>query len=96
MSRRQLDRAADDWRAFHWGDEPSEIIDADVYRPNPREVLTVLGKLKRVDYETPKAGELAIWWHEFSRPCPYLAASESGKLLIVGGRYRITPRGIVG
>jgi hypothetical protein len=93
MSRR---RAADDWREFHWGDEPTEIISANLYVPSAGETLVVLGKLRRVDYETTKAGELAVFWHEFSRPTPYLCAGPRGSLHVVGGRYRIEPRGIVG
>lgn len=95
-SRAKLNRAAREWTAFHWGDEPTELLDARVYVPSPGEALMVLGSLRRVDYETQKDGQHAIWFHEFSRPRPYLCASSRGSLLVVGGGYRIEPRGIVG
>jgi hypothetical protein len=89
-------QAAEQWSEFHWGDNPREIVRAELYVPSKGEHLVVLGKLRRVDYQTCKAREQAIWFHNFSRPFPWLCASGDGSLHIVGGRYTVQARGIVG
>jgi hypothetical protein len=81
---------------FHWGDEASGVVVGEAPLVLPDEVLTVLGTLDRIDYETHKAGEHAIWYHNFESERPILAHTAAGKLVIVGGSYRVTARGIEG
>jgi hypothetical protein len=94
----QLDAAEEAYRDFHWGDDPDATIEAEIPRIRPGDVLPVLGELVRLDYQTRKCGELATWWHPFQSPRPLLASTcdADPRLVIVGGGYRIEPRGIVG
>lgn len=63
----------------------------------PGSVLYRLGELTEVAYWAEKDGEEAIWVHDFSRRnLPTLAATSTGGLVVVGGGYRVTRRGIVG
>lgn len=63
--------------------------------PIPGEVFE-LGTLSAVTYETTKGREHADWEHEFEGERPTLNADRDGNLVILGGSYRVTPRGIVG
>jgi hypothetical protein len=96
--RAQLDAAERAYREFHWGDDPDATIDATIPAIAPGDVLPVLGELVRVDYLAKKRGELATWWHPFQTPRPLLASTcdSRPRLVIVGGGYKIEPRGIVG
>ncbi|OGS00192.1 MAG: hypothetical protein A2V88_08260 [Elusimicrobia bacterium RBG_16_66_12] len=82
------------YRDFHWGRSPDRerVIEVE---PLPARAWQ-LGELVAVVYETDKGGELAHWHHDFRRARPVLAATEQGSLLVLGGSYRVTPRGIVG
>jgi hypothetical protein len=81
---------------FHWGDRAAGVTVGHAPIVLPDEVLTVLGVLDRIDYATTKAGERAIWYHHFKRQKPKLAHTAAGRLIIVGGSYRVTARGIEG
>lgn len=77
-------------RAFH-GKKPDRIVRAKA----PRVTVTMaLGKLLGVIYEVPDGTQ---YLHEFrGQARPTLAATHDGRQLIVqGGRYRMTGRGIV-
>lgn len=81
----------------HWGLTGDEAI-AKLLAGDPRKVSTALGYLHSVVYVTAKGDqEICEWEHDFSpkRP-PILSYTETGKLLILGGGYRVTKRGIVG
>lgn len=62
----------------------------------PREAFAV-GNLVGVIYETIRDGERETYVHRFRKKSrPLLAATFDGtRLVIVGGRYRFTERGIV-
>lgn len=81
---------------LHWGDEPDELIETRAPRLRCGDVLTELGELAEITYGTSKAGQAALWEHEFKQPLPRLAVTESGELVILGGGYRVNRRGIVG
>lgn len=81
------------FRDFHWGNAPDRDVRISV-EPLAGEVWQ-LGDLVSVTYETDKGGERAWWVHDFDDP-PVLAASSPRQLIICPGRYRVTPRGIVG
>lgn len=92
-----LVEAADELHTdFQWGREAEEAIEVDaphVAAP----VLYRLGDLVEVAYQTQKGSdEIAIYVHEFRPSLPTLAATPEGELVIVGGDFRVTRRGIVG
>ena len=89
--RRQLD-----FQRFHWGDTPDGVRELQAPSIAPWEVLTELGELVEVAYATAKAGDPAIWVHAFEARRPVLGSTEDGGLIIAGGDYRITARGIEG
>lgn len=92
---RQGRTAARQYEAFHWGRQPDgTAVDlAPLVRPG--DVLVELGELLEVAYVTVK-DERATWVHPFAPDRPVLASTESGRLVVVGGSYRITARGIEG
>lgn len=61
----------------------------------PREVLAI-GNILAIEYETVRDGEYEKYRHAFrARSRPLLAATFDGKqLVIVGGKYLFTERGI--
>lgn len=89
-------RAERAFRRFHWGDDPEQTVKRSAPRVNPGDVLVELGPLVEVVYETHKAGKTYNWVHAFKGPLPVLAQTLDGRLVIVGGGYRVTERGIVG
>ncbi len=82
------------YREFHWGRAAKRRRVALV--PHAHEVYE-LGHLVAVEYETTKGRERATWRHVFGRPAPRLTATADGRLgPIVGGRARVTKKGIEG
>lgn len=88
-------KAEDAFEAFHWGRRPRRKLVADV-PPLPAEAFE-LGKVISITYEATKGRQHAAWEHDFGEPRPTLAADPEGEqLLILGGGYRVTDRGIEG
>lgn len=59
--------------------------------------LTVMGRILAVEYATTHGDKSVAYKHKFapgSRPL-FCADPRSGKIFLVGGRYRVTSRGIV-
>jgi hypothetical protein len=81
----------------HWGKTGKNRI-SRLRCPLPDGVLSELGILKSVVYETRKGGDdgPTEYEHDFEKPYPVLAVNEAGLLLICGGKYKVTVRGIVG
>jgi len=88
-------RAAKFYEQFHWGDQPRELVESSAGAVGPDTVLVQLGELAEVAYEATKGGEHAVWVHAFRNPRPVLAYSMTGQLVIAGGGYRVTARGII-
>lgn len=88
--RAKVAQAARLSRAFH-GKKPDRIVRA---KAPETKVGMRLGKLLGVIYEVPDGTR---YMHEFrGQAQPTLAATHDGRQLIVqGGRYRMTGRGIV-
>lgn len=88
-----LDKARTAFRAFT-GQEPTEVITADVGSV-PR-VAWLLGELEEVLYNARRDGRKERYLHPFKRSArPMLAVdAETGQLVLVGGRYTVTERGI--
>lgn len=89
-----VQNAADDYRGFHWGERSEHVSMCE--HPLVEPVMHKLGDLVEVTYEASKAGELCHWVHPFENPRPVLAYGDSGNLWILGGRYTVNRRGIVG
>jgi hypothetical protein len=88
------DLMAEEFEKFHWGRKAKR---KKRHRVKQHREVYELGRVREIGYETKKGGENAIWVHQFERPYPTLTATEDGKLgPIVGGGYRVTPRGIEG
>lgn len=81
---------------FQWGREAAELLEVDaphVAAP----VIYRLGDLVEVAYCTAKGDEpITIYEHTFRKHLPTLAATPEGELVIVGGDFKVTARGIVG
>lgn len=104
--------AADDYEALdeyvrsHWGHEGKAQVRSVQIASFDHGTLVELGELWEVAYGTTKGarGKRALYVHEFARARPVLAyhhcsrakCPERGRLAIVGGTYRVEPRGIVG
>jgi hypothetical protein len=93
----RLTKAMDFYKDFHWGEEPDRAVRRPVSPPPA--VAVKLGKLDAVTYETVKAGERALYEHNFGeeggkRPDLVMDA-ETKRLHIVGGDYDVRPEGIV-
>ncbi len=96
--RRKVREAQARYAATHWGDlGDGQTIEGRA--ADPRDELTILGRLVEVTYVTTKRGDPknCHYWHDFNfRKPPILAFNPEGLLVIVGGAYRVTSRGIVG
>lgn len=95
MNRRDAARVS--YIETHWG-HPGDIPDQRLRCADPADVhFAVLGTLAAVTYETAK-GRFALpelWEHEFLNPRPLLCYSPRSKLLLIaGGGYTVTKRGI--
>jgi len=91
-----LEEAKKKYEAFHWGTQ-GKVKEATL--PKPPKFAFAIGKIVSIAYETTKDGETATWEHEFGeeggeRP-DLVADSKNHKLFIVGGDYKVEPRGIV-
>lgn len=89
-------RADRTYKREHWGDEATKLSPGEIARVRPGDVLVELGELAEIAYDTTKQGEAAIFVHKFLRTRPRLAHTQDGRLVIVGGSYRVTEAGIVG
>lgn len=82
----------------HWG-EKGYFQRKPMWIPDPKSSpIIVLGTLAEITYRTVKGGdggELTDYHHDFGRPYPLLCYSSTG-LIIAGGRYTVSSRGIVG
>lgn len=93
----QYERSRAEYRRTHWGTEPEaqSLSVARVANPFLGD-LVEMGGLVAVTYETTKDGEAAHWTHKFRRGALPILAYNAGGLVIVGGGYRVTDRGIEG
>jgi hypothetical protein len=90
-----LERAQREYVKTHWGERGRAKVTA-TYAADPSEPSTALGELVEVTYRTRKGGDdgLVDYVHAFKTPRPLLAFN-SGGLLVLGGGYTVTERGIV-
>lgn len=90
----EIEQAGDLYRRFT-GHEPGEI--GSIRLPTPPRTGIVIGTLDGLLYTTVRDGVEEKYIHKFSkRSKPLLVVSPDGKqLLLVGGEYDFTERGIV-
>lgn len=64
---------------------------------NVPRVVAVVGYIEAIDYKTTHGKKTVLYTHDFAPGSrPLLCTSSDGKqLLLIGGRYRFTRRGIV-
>ncbi len=99
MSKAPPDRAVKaavkQYRKDHWGQSGTQskrtLIAAD-----PRILSIELGELVAVTYRTKKGEDVRLtdYEHHFRRPLPILSYNLTG-LIIAGGKYHVTERGII-
>ena len=86
------------YRSFHWGNNPDKTKRVRLSK-RPRR-LVQLGALDAITYATRKGTEDADYVHRFGkrgRGRPALAYDPDGRgLHIIGGKYTVEDRGIVG
>src|SRR5205807_1494549 len=94
-SERVVEAAIRQYKRDHWGASGPRGVRA-LSAADPRILSIELGDLVAVIYRTKKGGdrELTDYEHHFARPFPVLSYNETG-LIIAGGKYHVTKRGIV-
>ena len=82
---------SEEYTKFHWGKNPEpEVAREFDYKPSNS---AILGTFRGIMYQTNKKGDGdSIYVHAFESPFPLITES----LVIIGGRYTIEKRGIVG
>lgn len=89
---RELDKAADAYQAFT-GRDATHVT---AYQKSASRRGFALGNLLAVEYRATRDGETNVFRHDFKKSSqPLLIGSDDGSCLdIVGGRIRVTERGI--
>lgn len=98
---KDVHRADKEYEATHWGRRPPHgLVVVDAADPRSGETFVVLGRLYAVTYETRKGKDRGptLYEHVFSKTRPLLCYSQKqgGRLIIGGGTYKVTERGIEG
>ena len=92
---KNADKAYTDWHQFEADREL--IIEIDNFKLSDQFIR--LGTLPEIAYKSDKwqKGNPVEYLHKFGRKKPYLLAHPTARImLIVGGGWKITPRGIEG
>jgi hypothetical protein len=95
LVQRAIDAAVKRYRRDHWG-QPGPHGVRGLSAADPRILSIELGELVAVVYRTKKGEDtrLTDYEHHFSRPLPVLSYNDTG-LIIAGGKYHVTERGII-
>lgn len=93
----EFDALVEWYSAFH-GKVPDAVTVAPRGKKNMPDVVAELGPLTAIEYEvTLSSGEKVTMRHTFGRQKPSLVCDADGKnLWVVGGKFRVTERGIEG
>ena len=91
---RAIETAVRQYRRDHWG-QPGPNGPRALSAADPRVLSIELGALVAVVYRTKKGEDarLTDYEHLFSKPFPVLSYNDTG-LIIAGGKYHVTERGI--
>lgn len=93
VSARRLKQAVSLYTSFRER-RPRKLKVVNVNIPN---VVAVIGHLEYVGYKTTHGRKVELYQHDFapgSRPL-FCVSSDGQQLLLLGGRYKFTERGIV-
>ena len=92
---RAIEAAVKQYKRDHWG-QPGPHRARAHRAADPRILSIELGALVAVVYRTKKGEdrELTDYEHHFSRPLPILSYNDTG-LIIAGGKYHVSERGII-
>ncbi|MEO0146739.1 MAG: hypothetical protein ABIM19_07900 [candidate division WOR-3 bacterium] len=92
LSSRDL---VDEWRKFHWGNEPSEVLDLGRVSMKGAQYM---GPIATITYETRKGGgAITNYTHAFRWPLPHLIMRDRFPGIVRGtSRFRVEPAGITG
>ncbi len=74
--------------------KPQRAFKVDIEVPT---ALMSMGNIRFIGYDTTRGGKTELYKHLFapgSRPV-LCADADNGQLFVIGGRYHVTPRGIV-
>lgn len=91
----QIEAAIEKYLEVH-GKAPTKASRVEI--PDPPQAVTLIGELIQVNYRTTKnGGPSTEYYHRFKRPRPKLVTDPKGKnLFVVGGKFKISERGIEG
>lgn len=93
-------KAGQEYRKTHWGKKPPQGAVLTFAADPGAEPVVALGELVSVVYRTRKGDDerLTDYEHTFSKVRPLLcyAPKQGAKLLVCGGTYTVTKRGIEG
>jgi hypothetical protein len=92
--KKDLKKAIEFYKKFHWGEEIKEIQKIKIEVPK---TIISLGHLVGLIYLSSKEGKKDLYVHIFKPPFPILGASKEKKdnLWILGGFYKIEKEGII-
>jgi hypothetical protein len=94
---KRIEAAKSEYRRSHWGDRGDGAVSSQEIADSHDGPFVVLGRLVSIAYETTKGGECAVWEHDFGHNGPDLCYHpKSKRLIIAGGDYTVTRRGIEG
>ncbi len=96
--RKDLKKAIEFYKKFHWGKEIDKIQKIDIEIPK---IMTALGHVIGIIYLSEKPDK-ELFIHAFKPPFPILAFFESKEvlgnknyLMILGGNFKIRKEGII-
>jgi hypothetical protein len=90
--RRQLQSSARLWREFR--ETPARRARAVSF--DIPKTLAIMGRVRRLEYTTSHGARVVEYFHDFAPGSrPLFCAAPDGRIFLIGGRYRVTPRGIV-
>jgi hypothetical protein len=98
-TRAALEAAVEQYRRAHWGHRGPLPGLRSLHAADPRLTLVELGELVRVVYRTKKGpkGKETDYHHDFDEERPVLSYEPRSSLLVIlGGKYHVEERGIVG
>ena len=98
-TRAVVEKAVARYARDHWGQRGRHPGVRQLLAADPTRPLVELGQLVQITYRTRKGSEAedVDYEHDFQRPYPVLAYEPGSSLLVIlGGKYRVETRGIVG
>lgn len=90
---------AEAYERLHWT-EPAAVLEVDAPAGISADALILIGKVHEIKYSTGSDSERTkisdLWSHEFEDPALLCTTPDGDVVIILGGKLRVTPRGIEG